>query len=134
MFVCLFVCFEFFVPLENFSLIWRRHHCRLEILTSARHLSCEGSLACFTYCDTGHPFIMVISSCRTVLFRNFLLLTERRATVPLYISCAEKVAHGFLRNKYTTFTLRSVNNKNFRRATVLQLGHLRRPVTLTLNA
>ena len=25
MFVCLF---EFFVPLENFSLIWRRHHCR----------------------------------------------------------------------------------------------------------
>ena len=24
-----FVCFEFFVPLENFSLIWRRHHCRI---------------------------------------------------------------------------------------------------------
>ena len=23
-----FVCLEFFVPLENFSLIWRRHHCR----------------------------------------------------------------------------------------------------------
>ena len=21
-------CFEFFVPFENFSLIWRRHHCR----------------------------------------------------------------------------------------------------------
>ena len=26
--VCLFVClFVFFVPLENFSFIWRRHHC-----------------------------------------------------------------------------------------------------------
>ena len=24
-------------------------------------LSCEGSLACHTYCDTGHPIIMVIS-------------------------------------------------------------------------
>ena len=23
-----FVCLEFIVPLENFSLIWRRHHCR----------------------------------------------------------------------------------------------------------
>ena len=36
----------------------------LQILTCARHswqLSCEGSLACHTYCDTGHPFIMVIS-------------------------------------------------------------------------
>ena len=28
LFVCLFVCVEFFIPLENFSLIWRRHHCR----------------------------------------------------------------------------------------------------------
>ena len=36
----------------------------LQILTCARHswqLSSEGSLACHTYCDTGHPFIMVIS-------------------------------------------------------------------------
>ena len=34
----------------------------LQILTYARHswpLSSEGSLACHTYCDTGHPFIMV---------------------------------------------------------------------------
>ena len=31
---------------------------------NARHLwplSSEGSIACHTYCDTGHPFIMVIS-------------------------------------------------------------------------
>ena len=25
--ICLFVYLGFFVPLENFSLIWRRHHC-----------------------------------------------------------------------------------------------------------
>ena len=36
----------------------------LQILTYARHswpLSSEVSLACHTYCDTGHPLIMVIS-------------------------------------------------------------------------
>ena len=36
----------------------------LKIMTYARHLwplSSEGSLACHTYCDTEHPFIMVIS-------------------------------------------------------------------------
>ena len=57
--------FGAFFPLENFSLIWRRHHVTgegLQILTYARHLlSSEGSLACHNYCDTGHPFIIVIS-------------------------------------------------------------------------
>ena len=33
----------------------------LQILTYARSLNIEGSLACHTYSDTGHPFIMVIS-------------------------------------------------------------------------
>ena len=35
----LFVCLEFFVPLENFSLIWKRHHCRWRAanFTYARH-------------------------------------------------------------------------------------------------
>ena len=38
----------------------------LETITSERlatygHLSVRGSLACHNYCDTGHPFIMVIS-------------------------------------------------------------------------
>ena len=35
----------------------------LQILTYTRHswpLSSEGSLTCHTYCDMGHPFIMVI--------------------------------------------------------------------------
>ena len=26
--VCLFICLGYFVPLENFSYIWRLHHCR----------------------------------------------------------------------------------------------------------
>ena len=37
---------------------------RLQILTYARHswpLSSEGSFTCHTYCDTGLPFIMIIS-------------------------------------------------------------------------
>ena len=62
----IFVCMGFFVPIENFSLIWRRHHDRserMQNLTYARHLwpfSSDGSLAFKTYFDTGHPFIMVI--------------------------------------------------------------------------
>ena len=32
----------------------------LQILTYARSQSSEGFLACNTYCDTGHPFLMVI--------------------------------------------------------------------------
>ena len=63
LFVCLFVCLEFLVPLENFSHIWRRHAGEvLQIVTYARHLwplSSEGSSACHTYCDTGHPFIKI---------------------------------------------------------------------------
>ena len=46
-FVCLFICLVFFVPIENCSLIRRRHHYRwrAQILTFARHswqLSSEG--------------------------------------------------------------------------------------------
>ena len=62
----LFVClFEVFVPLGNFSLIWRCHQYRWKAanLTYTWHwwlLSSESFLAWHTYCDTGHPFIMVI--------------------------------------------------------------------------
>ena len=63
LFVCLFVVL---VPLELFYLygdviITGKG---LQILIYARHSwpwSSEGSYACYTYCDTGHPFIMVIS-------------------------------------------------------------------------
>ena len=60
----IFVCLEFFVPLEYFSLIWSRHHYRWRAahfdLCSAL-VSCEGSLACHTYCDMGNLFITFIS-------------------------------------------------------------------------
>ena len=65
LFVCLFVCW--FFPLENFSLIWRRHHYRWR---AANFDQCSAYMAieqwgvflrCHTYCDSGHPFIMVIS-------------------------------------------------------------------------
>ena len=68
-------CLGFFVPLENFPFIWRHHHITiagegLQMLTYARHLcpltsegslawTSEGSLACHTYSDIGHPFIMI---------------------------------------------------------------------------
>ena len=67
MWVCFpFVCSEFFVPFENFHSFADVTIAgeRLQFLTYARHswpLSSEGSLACHTYCDTGHLFIMVIS-------------------------------------------------------------------------
>ena len=67
LFVCLFVClFGVAVPLENFSLIWRRHHYRrraanFDLCSAPMAMGSEGSLACHTSCDTGHPFKMVIS-------------------------------------------------------------------------
>ena len=60
-FVCLF---GIFVPLENFSLIWRRHLYRWR---AANFDLCSALMAMeqwglfSTYCDTGHPFIMAIS-------------------------------------------------------------------------
>ena len=60
------VCLEFFVPLENFWLIWRRHNYRwrvahFDLCSALIAIEQWGFLACHTYCDTGHSFIMVIS-------------------------------------------------------------------------
>ena len=60
-FVCLFGMY--FVLLENFSHIWRRHHYRWK---AANFDLCSALMAIeqwgfFTYCDRGLPFIMVIS-------------------------------------------------------------------------
>ena len=49
--------FGVYVPVENFSLIWRRH--RFRFLTYARHswpFTSESSLSCHTYCPffNGH--------------------------------------------------------------------------------
>ena len=60
-FAWLFVWFKFFIPIENFSFVWRSQG--LQFLTNTQYswpLSIEGFLMCHTYCDTGHPFIMVI--------------------------------------------------------------------------
>ena len=78
MFVCLLVCLGFFVPFEREfftdmgSTITSEG---LQILTNARHLwslSSDCSLACHTYFDTGHPFIMFISKdmCHSHPFPN----------------------------------------------------------------
>ena len=67
--VCLFVC-SFVWVFSSHSRIFHSYGDGistgegLQILTFARHswpLSSEGSLACHIYCDTGYPFIIVIS-------------------------------------------------------------------------
>ena len=58
---CLFVCLEFMVPLENFSRIWRRYHCRWRALNSVQCSALMTINQCNTHCNTGLPFIMVIS-------------------------------------------------------------------------
>ena len=67
--VCLFVCL-FVWGFSSHSIIFQTFADvtivgeGLQILTYARHLwplSSEDSLACHIYCDTGLPFIMVIS-------------------------------------------------------------------------
>ena len=63
---CWFVCLEFFCHLDNFSLIWRRHHCRwraanCDLCPALMTIDGESSLAYHSYCDTGYHFIMVIS-------------------------------------------------------------------------
>ena len=66
---CLLVFFLVLSPTRESSLIWRRHRYMYRwraanIFAFARHslpLTIEGPLACHTNCDTGHPFIMVIS-------------------------------------------------------------------------
>ena len=64
---CLFV-WDLSSHSRIFSLIWRCHHYRwraanFDLCAHSWPLISEGSLACHTYCGTGHPFIM--SSPRT---------------------------------------------------------------------
>ena len=51
---------------RNFSLIWRRHHhwwraAHFDLCSALMLIVQWGFLACHTYCDTGHPLIMIIS-------------------------------------------------------------------------
>ena len=57
-----YVCLGVHCPLENFSLIWRRHHYRwrslnFDLYSALISIELRGSLACHTSRDTGHPFI-----------------------------------------------------------------------------
>ena len=67
-----FVCCEFFVPLENFSLIWRRHHYRwrasnLTYTRPSRPSSREGSSTCHSYCGfTTAPPPKIIFFCSNI--------------------------------------------------------------------
>ena len=61
---CLLI--EGFRPFGEFLLIWRRHHYRwraanFDLCSALMAIKQWGSLACHTFCDTRHPFIMVIS-------------------------------------------------------------------------
>ena len=62
--VCLSICLFGVYPTTDFHSFGDVTGEGLQILTYDRHswpLSSEGSLTCHTYCDTGLPFIMVIS-------------------------------------------------------------------------
>ena len=61
---CLFVSCLFGIFRPTWDFLTHMETSPLLVRADARHsspLSSEGSLACKTYCDTGHPFIMVIS-------------------------------------------------------------------------
>ena len=60
------ICLWLYVPLEKFSLAWRRHHYRrrasnFEQCPALMAMKHWGFLACHILCDTDHQFIMVIS-------------------------------------------------------------------------
>ena len=65
-YVCLFVCLQFFIPLENFSLIRRRHHCQWGV---ANFDLCSALMAIeqWRFLNVPHllrpglPYIMIIS-------------------------------------------------------------------------
>ena len=64
--VCLFVCLGVYRPTREFFIIWRRHHYRwriahFDVYSALMAMEHWGFFRCYTYCDTGHPFIMVIS-------------------------------------------------------------------------
>ena len=56
---------EFIAPIENFSPIWRRHHCRwraanVNLCPALKAIELWGLLTSHTNCDMCLPFIMVI--------------------------------------------------------------------------
>ena len=58
---CLFVCLRYYIPLEFFLLIPVNYNCGRVFNFDLCWVLNECSLACHAYCDTEHPFIMIIS-------------------------------------------------------------------------
>ena len=119
---CFFgVCFWVFIPLLNVSLVWKRHHYwwRAQDFAYTRHswpLSNEGSLACHTFCDTGHRFIMVIcADCDTPS------VAERLAVELPVTTCDNDIGLGF---EHPTFRMQS--------ECFNQLRHRRGPIIGTI--
>ena len=89
LYICLFGVFllsrEFFTNIETSPLLVKGCN-----FWHSWPLSSEGSLACHTYCDTGHPFILVISEDPVTLAP----IVERLAvklSLPVFTT---KVCHG----------------------------------------
>ena len=88
----------------------------LQILTYPRHswpLSSEGSLACHTYCDMGHPFIIVISENQ---WHSHLCRAFSSGTVTF---CFYDLGLLWLGFEHPTFHLRNQRSKPLRP----RLGH-----------
>ena len=125
MYVCLLVCF--LRSTGEFSVIWRRHHYRWR---AANFDPCSALMAieqwaCHTYCDTGHPFIMVISedplhshllpgvlqlSCHYLLLRLLSRLGFEHTTFRMRGDCADRLRHrhGFHNSCYNNCTMRVI--------------------------
>ena len=83
----------------------------LQILTFARHswpLNSEGSLACHTYCDTAHPFIMVISWTRDTQTR-YRAFSSGSVTIWFYDLGLSRLAF-----EHHTFSLRGEHSNGLR--------------------
>ena len=66
-FISFLFVWGFFLPLENFSLIWRRHHYRSRstnfyLYPAVWPLSSDGSLTCLTHCVTGAIYTYSLAS------------------------------------------------------------------------
>ena len=114
-------------PCDNFTesskglLVWLRNFHSFEDVTSSgeglqiltytwhlRPLSSEGSLACHTYCDTGLPFIMVISE---IPWHSRLMPSVWQGTVT---TCFTDLGLSHLGFDYPTFRLWGEHSNSLR--------------------
>ena len=100
---CLFVCLVFFVPLENFSLIERRHHDRwraanFDIRSALMVTEQWGFFSVPHLLWIGHPFIMAnaLTHCASAAASKTMKLCLYHVLISvLYISIANKMSNYF---------------------------------------